>query len=66
MPTSGPLRCTMRPADASDKNFLWWLHRATMREYVDKTWGWNDDWQRQRFDEVLSRPRLKGLLGRSR
>jgi ribosomal protein S18 acetylase RimI-like enzyme len=22
-----------------------------MREYVDQTWGWDDDWQRQRFEE---------------
>jgi ribosomal protein S18 acetylase RimI-like enzyme len=34
-----------------DREFLWRLHRETMRVYVDRTWGWNDDWQRKRFDE---------------
>jgi ribosomal protein S18 acetylase RimI-like enzyme len=41
---------TLRPAATNDKEFLWWLHQATMREYVDKTWGWDDNWQRERFD----------------
>ena len=22
-----------------------------MREYVDKTWGWDENWQRERFDQ---------------
>jgi ribosomal protein S18 acetylase RimI-like enzyme len=42
---------TLRAATMGDKDFLWRLHRETMRQYVDQTWGWDDDWQRQRFDE---------------
>ena len=36
---------TLRPASAHDRDFLFDLHRATMKEYVDATWGWNDDEQ---------------------
>jgi len=42
---------TLRPATLDDKEFLWRLHRETMRQYVDQTWGWEDSWQRQRFEE---------------
>jgi ribosomal protein S18 acetylase RimI-like enzyme len=51
MTTSDPVPISLRPANVDDREFLWRLHRATMREYVDKTWGWDDNWQRERFDE---------------
>jgi len=35
----------LRPATEDDYDFLWCLHRATMRLYVEKTWGWDEDWQ---------------------
>ncbi len=45
---------SLRPATADDYDFLRWLHRATLREYVDQTWGWDEDCQatlfRERFD----------------
>ena len=45
---------SLRPATAHDYDFLRWLHRATLREYVDQTWGWDEDRQatlfRERFD----------------
>lgn len=24
-----------------------------MKEYVDKTWGWDEQWQKERFDETF-------------
>lgn len=33
---------TLRQATAADYDFLWWLHAATMREYVAQTWGWDE------------------------
>ena len=46
-----------RSASKADYNFLWNLHVATMKEYVDKTWGWVDDFQeakfRKNFDPTL-------------
>jgi ribosomal protein S18 acetylase RimI-like enzyme len=41
----------LRPGATNDREYLWWLHCATMREYVDKTWGWDEAWQRRKFDE---------------
>lgn len=39
----------LRQATPQDKDFCWNLHRQTMREYVDATWGWNEADQAQRF-----------------
>jgi ribosomal protein S18 acetylase RimI-like enzyme len=41
----------LRPAATEDREYLWRLHCETMRDYVDKTWGWNEAWQRRKFDE---------------
>jgi GNAT superfamily N-acetyltransferase len=40
-----------RPAAADDAEFLYHLHRAAMLEYVRKTWGWDEEWQRRYFRE---------------
>lgn len=33
---------SLRPAVPADRDFLFDLNRATMKDYVDRTWGWND------------------------
>ena len=38
-----------RPALDNDIDFLYALHVATMKEYVDKTWSWNEIYQETRF-----------------
>jgi ribosomal protein S18 acetylase RimI-like enzyme len=41
-----------RWAAARDEEFLYELHRATMRAYVEDTWGkWDDVWQQVYFHE---------------
>jgi ribosomal protein S18 acetylase RimI-like enzyme len=40
----------LRPGAAGDREFLWRLHCETMREYVAATWGWDETFQRDRFD----------------
>jgi GrpB-like predicted nucleotidyltransferase (UPF0157 family)/ribosomal protein S18 acetylase RimI-like enzyme len=40
---------SQRTAAGSDKPFLWTTHCATMREAIDQTWGWDEDWQRTEF-----------------
>ena len=37
---------SLRPASDADYDFLYDLHAATIKPYVDATWGWNDDMQR--------------------
>ena len=48
----------LRPATDADREFLWRLHRDTMRPYVDATWGWDDGDQRRRFDAAFDPDRL--------
>jgi ribosomal protein S18 acetylase RimI-like enzyme len=42
---------TLRPAQPADMDFLFALHRSTMRAYVERIWGWDDDVQKARFAE---------------
>ena len=43
-----------RPARPEDYEFLWGLHCHTIRPYVEQTWGWDEAWQRQHFQERFS------------
>jgi GNAT superfamily N-acetyltransferase len=41
----------LRPAVEADREFLFDLHRATMRPMIERTWGvWEEAWQRAHFD----------------
>lgn len=40
---------SLRQADENDLDFLWRLHRATLRDYVEQTWSWEDASQEERF-----------------
>ena len=44
---------SLRPATLEDIDFLWSLHLNTLREYVDKTWGWDEQWQHDRFFDLF-------------
>ena len=52
------MQLRLRPATTSDKCFLYALHCATMREVIDRTWGWDESWQRgdfeRRFEERIA------------
>jgi ribosomal protein S18 acetylase RimI-like enzyme len=41
---------SMRTATANDKPFLYSLYRQTMHEVIEKTWGWDEAWQRSDFE----------------
>ena len=45
------IQIRFRQAQENDANFLYALHVATMKEYVDKTWGWEDAFQEAVFRE---------------
>lgn len=40
---------SFRPATLADRDFLYQLHRNTMRPYVAATWGWNEEEQQELF-----------------
>ena len=42
-------RIGYRPAAESDIDFLYSLHVAAMKEYVDQIWGWNENDQESIF-----------------
>jgi ribosomal protein S18 acetylase RimI-like enzyme len=49
-----PPRYRLRPATAGDFAFLLALHVATLKEYVARTWGWDEAAQAARFREVFT------------
>jgi len=55
---------SLRPATESDLDFLWRLHRATMRDYVDQTWSWQDADQERRFRHKFKPERFQIVLCR--
>jgi ribosomal protein S18 acetylase RimI-like enzyme len=56
------MHISLRPATAADKEFLYELHRATMREYIDETWGWDEEWQRREFEGRFSKANQQVIL----
>ena len=40
-----------RTVTEEDRDYLYHLHVLTMKEYVDKTWGWEDAFQEAAFDQ---------------
>ena len=43
-------KVTTRPAAEGDREFLSALHRATMRDVIEQTWGWDEAWQLAELD----------------
>ncbi len=48
-----------RPATEGDREWLWALKSATMRDYVAAIWGWEDEAQRRMFDEKFDPARIR-------
>jgi ribosomal protein S18 acetylase RimI-like enzyme len=42
---------TLRPATERDREFLYTLHCSTMRDVIERTWGWDDARQRADFEK---------------
>ena len=42
-------RLHLRPATASDQTALFEIHKAVYRTHIEQLWGWNLDWQQQKF-----------------
>ncbi len=42
---------SFRQIAAGDFDFLWRLHNAALKEYVEKIWGWDEERQRRLFAE---------------
>lgn len=40
----------LRRVNGDDREFLYQLHCATMRDYIERTWGWDEEWQRTHIE----------------
>ncbi|HSK74720.1 MAG TPA: GNAT family N-acetyltransferase [Pyrinomonadaceae bacterium] len=45
------MKIHFRSIKEADFQFLWRLHNAALKDYVKKTWGWDEEWQRKNFLE---------------
>jgi len=45
----------LRKITAADFEWAFELHKAAMGEYVERTWGWDEDFQRQFFADAFER-----------
>jgi ribosomal protein S18 acetylase RimI-like enzyme len=45
------MKYTLRPAAKSDFDFLYHLIEVCLKEYVEATWGWDDEFQQGYFAE---------------
>ncbi len=43
----------LRSITSGDLDFMWKLHNEALREYVEKTWGWDDERQRGYVAEIV-------------
>ena len=43
-------KVSMRPAAQEDEQFLYSVYCVNMRDVVERTWGWDDAWQRAEFE----------------
>ena len=53
--TPDAYRWSLRSSTRADMEWAFELHKATMREYVGSTWGWDEDVQRRIFAERFDR-----------
>jgi ribosomal protein S18 acetylase RimI-like enzyme len=47
------MRFAFRSISAGDYEFLWRLHNAALKNYVEATWGWNEEWQKADFNNTF-------------
>jgi ribosomal protein S18 acetylase RimI-like enzyme len=52
----------LRQAAEADREFLFRLHCAAMRESVEALWGWDEELQRRIFDERFAGQRFQVIL----
>jgi hypothetical protein len=47
-----PMRqISLRDCREEDRAFVWEVRRQALREYVAATWGWDEEAQRQKFEQ---------------
>ena len=49
----------LRQATKSDYDFCYFLKKATLKEYITKTWGWDEQWQKEYYSQNFEPELLK-------
>ena len=49
-------------AKFEDFEFLYRLKKTTLKEYISKTWGWNEKWQEEYFSKNFNPDLLKIIM----
>jgi putative hydrolase of the HAD superfamily len=57
-----PLLYELRAATDADYRFLYDLHVATLRAYVEQTWGWDEAYQKAYFQEHFEPARRRVIV----
>jgi len=56
------MKINLRKIKTEDFEFLWQVHNAALKNYVTKTWGWNEERQQQLFRENFETERAKIIV----
>jgi ribosomal protein S18 acetylase RimI-like enzyme len=52
----------LRQAQQEDKKFLYELKKQALKEYIAKTWGWDEKWQEDYFAKNFNPKLLKIIM----
>lgn len=56
------MHISLRQAKKEDYEFLWNLHKATMKSYVEETWGWNEQFQKEYFNNQFETKNIQLIV----
>lgn len=56
------MEITFRQARKEDYEFLWNLHKTTMKSYVDETWGWDEEFQEEYFSNQFETKNIQLII----
>lgn len=56
------MKVTLRPAKPEDAEFLYYLLKAAMQQYVAQTYGWDELWQQAHFQKNFDPARQQVIV----
>jgi len=56
------LNVTLRKATAEDSEFVFCVKKAALGEYIEQTWGWDEDFQRRFHNDDYEPARTKIIV----
>jgi ribosomal protein S18 acetylase RimI-like enzyme len=56
------MKIELRQAKHEDYSYLYELKKRTLREYISKTWDWDENWQKKYFSSNFNPDLLKIII----